>query len=125
MINLTRRDVGAARHIGNDRARHKTLGDDRPLLILAPAAPTLRAGDHLNSRHRSAASTSASTVICTFAPVLQPDYPPRWRKAALSGWLRSSKRTGPWSGGQAAIDASRVLRRRRYWRAGMERCGCS
>src|SRR5438445_8525700 len=67
MINLTRRDVGAARHIGNDGARRKTLGDDRPLLILAPAAPTLRPGDHLNSRHRSAASTSASTVICTSA----------------------------------------------------------
>src|SRR5207302_15915 len=37
----------------------------------------------------------------------------------------SSKRTGPWSGGQSAIDALRVWRRRRYWRACTERCGCS
>src|SRR6266853_1886728 len=45
----------------------KTRGDDRRLLLLAPQAPTLRAGDHLDSRHRTAASTSASTVTCTGA----------------------------------------------------------
>jgi hypothetical protein len=24
----------------------------------------------------------------SFAPVLKPAYPPRWRKALLTGWLR-------------------------------------
>ena len=27
----------------------------------------------------------------SFAPVLQPAYPPRWRKAVLSGWLHLIK----------------------------------
>jgi hypothetical protein len=60
-----RRNIGAPRHLRNHGPRRKTLRDDRSLLILAPPAPTLRAGDHLKSRHRTAASTSASTVICT------------------------------------------------------------
>src|SRR5579859_2856526 len=66
-IDLARRNIGAPRHVGNHRPRRKTLGDDRSLLILAPPAPTLGAGDHLKSRHRTAASTNASTVICTSA----------------------------------------------------------
>ena len=66
-INLTRRNVGAARHIGDDRARRQTRGDDRPLLFLGPAPPPFRAGDHLNSRHRTVSCTGASTVICTSA----------------------------------------------------------
>src|SRR6266702_8586545 len=36
-----------------------------------------------------------------------------------------SRRTGLWSGGQSAIDASRAWKRQRCWRACMERCGCS
>jgi len=38
---------------------------------------------------------------------------------------RKNDQACPWSGGQSAIDALRVWRRRRYWRACMERCGCS
>src|SRR5713226_7631538 len=30
----------------------------------------------------------APVQALSFAPVLQPDYPPRWRKAVVSGWLR-------------------------------------
>ena len=69
-INLARRNIGPPRHLGNHRPRRKTLGDNRPFLILAPAPPTLGAGNHLKSRHRTVACTAASTVICTGATTL-------------------------------------------------------
>jgi len=37
------------------------------LLLVGPAAPPLGAGDHLNSRHRTASNTGASTVACADA----------------------------------------------------------
>ena len=66
-IDLARRDVGPTSNLGNDCARREAFGDDRPLLLLAPATPALNAADNLNSRYRTVASTSASTVICTGA----------------------------------------------------------
>src|SRR5438874_6463132 len=56
-------DLRPTRHVGNNRTRFQTRRDNRPLLLIAPAPPTLRAGDYLNSRHR----TVANTVACTDA----------------------------------------------------------
>src|SRR4051812_46179298 len=41
--------------------------NNRPFLFFRPAPSPLRAGDHLNSRHRTVSRTGASTVICTDA----------------------------------------------------------
>src|SRR5260370_15433402 len=66
-IDMAGRNIGTASDSGTHGARREAFGDDRPLLLLAPAPPPLNAGDNLNSRHRTVATTSASTVICTGA----------------------------------------------------------
>lgn len=66
-IDLACRDVSTPSDRGNHGAWRQALRDDRALLLLAPASPPLNAGDNLNSRHRTVASTSASTVLCTGA----------------------------------------------------------
>src|SRR5262249_2435670 len=53
--------------------RRKTLGNDRPLLLLGPPSPALAASDHLNSRHRTVSNTGASTVACTDAHPARAD----------------------------------------------------
>jgi hypothetical protein len=82
-IDLAWRNVRAASDLGNDSARREALRDDRPLLLLALATPPLNTGDYRNSHHRTVASTSASTVICTGAkpagyhPARRPSRPHR------------------------------------------------
>jgi hypothetical protein len=66
-IDRAWRNIGATRNLTNDGARGRTLGNNRPFLILAPASPTLRAGNYLKSRHRTVACTAASTIMCTGA----------------------------------------------------------
>src|SRR5437588_5153341 len=66
-VDLAWADLRPARHFGDNRSRLQGLGDNRLLLLVGPAAPPLGAGDHLNSRHRTASSTGASTVACTDA----------------------------------------------------------
>jgi hypothetical protein len=81
-INLARADIGAPHHLGDNRARRETLGDDRPRLLLAPTPLPLSAGDQLNSRYRTVSTTSESTVACSAA--YQPD-----QLSQLAGGLRT------------------------------------
>ena len=60
-------DLSAARHVSDNRTRLQARRDNRALLFVAPPPPTLRAGDYLNSRHRTVANTGANTVACTDA----------------------------------------------------------
>src|SRR5207248_4749776 len=80
-------DLRPTRHLGDNRSRLQARRDNRALLFVVPPPPTLRAGDYLNSRHRTVANTGANTAVCTDA-CNQPEPEPR-RKAALSGRLRS------------------------------------
>jgi hypothetical protein len=66
-IDLARRNLGPPSDLGNYGARREAFGDNRPLLLVAPAPPPLNASDYLNPRHRTVASTSANTVLCTGA----------------------------------------------------------
>src|SRR5437868_11853901 len=66
-VDLAWADLRPARHFGDNRSRLQGLGDNRLLLLVGPATPPLGAGDHLNSRHRTASNTGASTVACTDA----------------------------------------------------------
>src|SRR5262249_37827650 len=90
-IELASADIGAARHIADHRTRHQTLGDDRPLLVLGPAPPPFRSGDHLNSRHWHRllhSCTGANTVIWTDTSNSAERTPQG--KGALTGGLRSA-----------------------------------
>ena len=60
-INLPGANVSSTRHLRNDRPRRKCRRNQRPLLLLAPASPPLRAADQLKSRHRTVSCISAST----------------------------------------------------------------
>jgi len=44
-IDLTGTDIRPARHLGNDRLRRKCRCYHRPLLLIAPASPPLRAAE--------------------------------------------------------------------------------
>jgi hypothetical protein len=56
-----------ARHLGDARTRGKGRRHDRPLLILAPAPPSLNAGNHVNLSHRTISCSGANTDVCTCA----------------------------------------------------------
>ena len=62
-VDLIGADLCPTRHVGDSRTRLQARRDNRPLLLIAQAPPTLGAGDYLNSRHR----TIANTVVCTDA----------------------------------------------------------
>ena len=85
-------DLRPTRHVGNNRTRFQTRRDNRPLLLIAPAPPTLGAGDYLNSRHRTVANTAANTVVCTDAS----NSPNRRRSARRPSPERYGAR--PWYG---------------------------
>src|SRR5215468_1219041 len=84
-IDLARTNIGPPGNLGDHRARRQALGNNRPLLLGAPPAAPLRAGNDFQPLHCTVSSTSANTVTCTSA--YQPD-PPTLRKAAFTGRVR-------------------------------------
>src|SRR5205085_12699314 len=64
-VDLIDTDLRPPRHVGDNRTRLQAGRDNRALLFVAPPPPTLRAGDYLNSRHRTVASIGVNTVACT------------------------------------------------------------
>ena len=83
-INLPGANLRAASNLRNHCTRRQARGNNRPLLLGAPATPPFRTGDDLKSRHRTVSSISANTIVCTGA--YQPK-PQTLRKAAITGRL--------------------------------------
>src|SRR5204863_6138023 len=82
-VDLIGTDLRPACHIGDNRTRLQARRDNRALLFVAPPPPTLRAGDYLNSHHRTVANTGANTAACTDAE------PARTGTAAQGGRQRT------------------------------------
>jgi hypothetical protein len=61
-INLPRANLRAASNLRNHGTRRQARGNNRPLLLGAPAPPPFRTADDLKSRHRTVSSTGANTI---------------------------------------------------------------
>jgi hypothetical protein len=92
-INLPGDNIQSPRHRADRSARRKRFGNDRTLLIIAPAPAPLRARNHFHAAHRTVSCTSANDILCTSAKT-RPIKSPRARRPLPDGYVLSRRQRG-------------------------------